>query len=156
MNSNPKYSILEIERRWLVNEAKLPDLEYLVYFIIEDLYIDNSRLRLRKMYNDKECIYKLGKKYGKTSIMSEPIVNIYLSRQEYEMFCGILSGKKLARKRYKYNYKGHNFSITTCEKYPIIAECEFTNEQSALSCQVPQWCAKEITAEFEAISFAHC
>ena len=44
----PKYSLLEIERRWLVDLDKV-DLAAAPYREIEDLYIAGSRLRLRKI-----------------------------------------------------------------------------------------------------------
>ena len=42
----PKYAQLELERRWLVDEAKLPSLE-LPCKHIEDSYLTDTRLRLR-------------------------------------------------------------------------------------------------------------
>lgn len=41
----PKYALLEIKRRWLVDETRLPDLSGLEMITITDLYITGSRLR---------------------------------------------------------------------------------------------------------------
>ena len=45
----PKYSALEIERRWLADLAAVGELRSLPYREIADLYVADSRLRLRKI-----------------------------------------------------------------------------------------------------------
>ena len=99
MQSIPKYSILEIERRWLVNPNKIGNLEQEPFRKIEDLYITGTRLRLR-LVEDKygKIIYKLGKKYGKHSKIVEPITTLYLSPSEYEAL-SILPGKKAKKEK---------------------------------------------------------
>ena len=49
MNDIPKYSLVEIERRWLVEVSAIDNLEYRPYREIHDLYISGSRLRLRRV-----------------------------------------------------------------------------------------------------------
>ena len=47
MSDLPKYALWEIERRFLVDPAKLPALDPASERRIEDLYLDGGRLRLR-------------------------------------------------------------------------------------------------------------
>jgi hypothetical protein len=76
----PRYAIAEIERRWLVDATAVGDLAHFQCRHYEDLYIDSSRLRLRKITGPNgSALYKLGKKYGKRSTLSEPITTIYLN-----------------------------------------------------------------------------
>ena len=62
----PKYSQLEIEKRGLVENTLLPDLSKLKCRVIEDRYLHDGRLRLRKIGwadGENHSIYKLCKKY---------------------------------------------------------------------------------------------
>lgn len=104
MSSNPiappKYSIAEIERKWLVEPDALPSLEGQPYREIEDLYIAGTQLRLRRMEStDGQVVFKLCKKYGKTTALSEPITNLYLSEAEYRLLSG-LAGNTVRKRRY--------------------------------------------------------
>src|SRR5213075_221994 len=54
------------------------------YGTFEDLYVDGSRLRLRKITEPNgNALYKFGRKYGKRSALSEPITTLYLTEIEY-------------------------------------------------------------------------
>lgn len=150
----PKYSLPEIERRWLADPSVLPDLETLESLTTEDLYIDNSRMRLRKMHFHARDIvqYKLCKKYGKSSAISEPIVNIYLDETEYALL-NQLPGKRITRQHYHYPYQGSKFRISIIQsddaedKGPIIVEAEFESEREAEACTPPPFCIKEVSAD---------
>lgn len=151
-----KYSIDEIERRWLAINEKLPDLENLERTHIFDKYLDNSRMRLRKMQSDNEVIFKLCKKYGKNSPISEPITNIYLSEAEYNIF-NSLAGKELKRIRYYYLFNGIRWAINLSEGIKeIIVELEFSSIEDAINLIVPDFCGLEISdsPEWEAHNFA--
>ena len=75
---------VEIERRWLVDLEQLGELTRYARREIEDLYISDSRLRLRKVCGPADDVtFKLGKKYGKRTPLSEPITNLYLTEHEY-------------------------------------------------------------------------
>ena len=45
----PKYAHVERERRWLVDAARWPVHNAVGHVLIEDLYIDGTVLRLRRM-----------------------------------------------------------------------------------------------------------
>ena len=49
MDSIPKYARLEIERRWLVDRNRVPDLDACPQDLITDKYLDGGRLRLRRI-----------------------------------------------------------------------------------------------------------
>ncbi|WP_119396402.1 CYTH domain-containing protein [Salinibius halmophilus] len=150
-----KYSELEIERRWLVHEDELPDFSELKVKILTDLYITDSRLRLRKEESIDSIKYKLCKKYGKTSAICEPITNIYLSETEYG-FLSKLEGIEVVRHRYYFPYNGVKMSINVGRNIPTILEAEFTSEAEALAFLPPRFAAKEVSdaSEYEVASMA--
>ncbi|MBX3452340.1 MAG: hypothetical protein KF777_22480 [Planctomycetaceae bacterium] len=142
---HPKYSLPEIERRWLVAPNELSMLEGQPYREIEDLYVDGTQLRLRKISSaNGEVVFKFCKKYGKRSPLSQPITNLYLSKEEYHTLAQ-LSGK-VARKR-RYSIAGG--SVDVYEGTPVIAvfEIEFASEQDAKRYQPPSFVSDEITRD---------
>jgi CYTH domain-containing protein len=153
----PKYAILEIERRWLAWPERLPDLSLLESMLIDDIYFPHTRLRLRKMSLAVGHVYKLGKKYGKTSEIEEPIVNIYLDEAEYVLLA-TLPGRQLIRKRYHYRQGNlmYFINVTVHGGGPIIVEAEYASQEKALADTPPDFCGAEISAdvEFEAAQFA--
>ena len=96
---NPKYSLLEIERRWLLHQSASPDLNTLPSLLITDRYLKGTRMRLRQIEEEGHFRYKLVKKYGPISDLSEPITNIYLSQSEYELLA-TLPALVLTRQRF--------------------------------------------------------
>lgn len=80
----PKYSVKEIERRWLVSTHHLAVYENKPHRDIEDTYIQETLLRLRKVTDPLgEVTYKLCKKCGRDGSLTNPITNIYLSEAGY-------------------------------------------------------------------------
>ncbi|QDV18216.1 hypothetical protein Pan153_28730 [Gimesia panareensis] len=154
MTSRPKYSQLEIERRWLVDKRLLPDLALLPVRMITDKYLDSGRLRLRKIAGGDEVQYKLCKKYGKCSEISEPITNLYLSAEEYELL-SVLPGKTLVRQRFTYLFQDVPFSINVVvgKSAFVIVEREFASEAEADVCEPPPFCTEEVSGrvEYEAV-----
>ncbi|MCB0826949.1 MAG: hypothetical protein KDC26_12235 [Armatimonadetes bacterium] len=130
MSQPPKYSLPEIERRWLVDKSQLPDLTGLLITHILDLYIDNTRMRLRKMTaEDGTITYKLCKKYGNTGVYSEPITNIYLTKEEYETFQHLI-GRWVEKNRYRLP-QGGSLDIPVDENQ-IVFEIEFASVEEAI------------------------
>ena len=154
MTSRPKYSQLEIERRWLVDERLLPDLTTLPVRLITDKYLSQGRLRLRKIARGDEVQYKLCKKYGKCTEISEPITNLYLTKEEYELL-SVLPGRTLVRQRFTYLVQDVVFCINVVvgKDVPIIVEAEFTSETEARECEPPPFCTEDVSgrAEYEAV-----
>jgi len=147
----PKYAQLEIERRMRIPPELLPDLTSLPYTEIEDRYIDAGRMRLRKMteFGATKSIYKLCKKYGSIGKYEEPIVNIYLTKEEYESF-QILPGRDLVKRRYRYEYQGHCFSIdahTGRWAGLYLCECEAASTSELLETAFPPFAVEDVTED---------
>jgi CYTH domain-containing protein len=157
----PKYTLPEIERRWLLDEPHVPHLDQLRYVDVEDRYIDNSRLRLRKMIkSDGATVYKLCKKYGKTQPITEPITNIYLTKSEYELLLTI-PAKILNKRKYLMEISARTFSISRMivpgtGQVIYMAETEFSTIEEAKRAQVPEYFDQEVSDDenYESVRFA--
>ncbi|MCW3095250.1 MAG: hypothetical protein JWL77_868 [Chthonomonadaceae bacterium] len=147
----PKYAQLEIERRMLIPPESLPDLSRLPYVDIEDRYLNAGRLRLRKMTaaGATESIYKFCKKYGSDDTYKEPIVNIYLTREEYEVLMA-LPGRDLIKRRYRYEYQGCRFSIDAHMGLwagLYLCECEAASIAELMAIVFPPFAVEDVTAD---------
>lgn len=145
----PKYALLEIERRMRIPAELLPDLSEVTYAEIEDRYLESGRLRLRKITEAgaTESIYKFCKKYGATDRYEEPIVNIYLTKAEYESL-RVLPGYDLRKRRYRYEYQGRRFSIdahTGRWSGLYLCECEATSTAALLEIAFPPFAVEDVT-----------
>jgi CYTH domain-containing protein len=139
----PKYSLLEIERRWLVAPHVLSILEGQPHYQIKDLYVDGTELRLRRISDlNGEAVFKLCKKYGKASSLSQPITNLYLSEEEYQTLAQL--GGKVVRKR---RYAVAGGSVDVYDGTPVISvfEVEFGTEEEAERYEPPSFVSEEIT-----------
>jgi CYTH domain-containing protein len=144
MSGEPKYSLLEIERRWLVDLTKAGNIDQLAYCQIDDLYLRDSRLRLRKVTSSNlQETFKLGKKYGKRTVLSEPITNLYLTENEYQSFC-MLSGDRVRKRRYTIA-EGKLDVYLEPHSGLAIFEIEFVDEKSAKLYVPPSFVTHEIT-----------
>jgi CYTH domain-containing protein len=142
--AHPKYSLQEIERRWLADASRLGDYQSFPHLTIQDRYLTGTGLRLRKMQPDGgETVYKLGKKYGRNGSYAEPITNIYLSPQEYVALAE-LDGRSVRKIRYAFAggsldlYSNPNDGL-------IIFELEFSSIEAARQCVPPAFVREEIT-----------
>jgi CYTH domain-containing protein len=146
-SSIPKYAQLEYERRFLVSE--IPDLSGMVFRLIEDLYLDETRLRLRKITHlgEQEPQYKLCKKYHGEDANPVALVNIYLTEQEYDVLC-VLQGKRIRKRRYNIAsiapvlcidvFEGHLAGLMLCE-------LEAESAASLAAYTVPQWIGRDVS-----------
>lgn len=154
MTEIPKYALLEIERRWLVDLEAVGSLEGVPYWEIDDLYIEGTRMRLRRMAADSEVIYKLCKKYGKQSDLSQPITNLYLTESEYNALSG-LPGIRVRKRRYRVAEGGLD-TFPDSSPRTVLYEAEFPDVDSAMIYVPPPFVTREITgdASYEALSLA--
>ena len=146
MSVQPKYSEPEIERRWLVDLTLVDDLSALPYKRIEDLYISRSRLRLRKITDsDGDTTYKMGKKYGKRSDVSEPVTNLYITESEYRQLAA-LPGMTTIKRRYA--VAGGALDVYQRPHAGLaIFEANFEDEAAARAYRPPLFAMREITAD---------
>jgi hypothetical protein len=143
----PKYAKLENERRFWV--ASPPDLSGARARLIEDLYLIDSRLRLRAIthFDGAEPEFKLCKKYGSDDPTSGPIVNIYLSAVEHAMLSA-LPGRPLRKRRYTAAHDGRGFSVDVFEgplTGLVVCEAEADSAEAIRAVMFPPWAAREVT-----------
>lgn len=145
----PKYAHLEIERRWLVDAACRPRLDGHPVTLIEDRYLKDTRLRLRRMTRVDlgEIVCKLTKKYECADPSARPIVTSYLTGVEYEVLRA-LSAHELTKRRYRLPFGGRYWSVDLFEG-PLqgleIIECEAESNASLTALEPPEWALREIT-----------
>jgi CYTH domain-containing protein len=148
LDSQPKYSLAEIERRWLVDLDAIGNLSILPYRDIEDRYIAGSRLRLRRIVDpEKGATFKLVKKYGKDTALSEAITNLYLSEEEYQLLLALPGSDTFKR---RYTISGGVLDIyLRPNKGLAVFEVQFADEASAKLYQPPPFAIREVTSEHQ-------
>ena len=143
MSAAPKYSLPEIERRWLVDRDAVSSLEGLPSRRIDDRYLHGTRLRLRKMTAADGAIdYKLCKKYGKSSHLTEPITNLYLTASEHDALATLP-----AASLFKTRYTIAGGSLDLFDDGLAIFEKEFASEVEASAYTPPPFVLHEITGD---------
>ena len=145
----PKYSKLENERRWLLPSSFISSLKQLPYKKIDDLYLSCGRLRLRAITDSQtgQLEFKLCKKYGAISETCEPIVNVYLTVEEYGAL-SVLPGHKLSKSRYKKVINNVQYGFDVFEgtlSGLILCEVEAESEDLLKKISSPDLAAKEVT-----------
>lgn len=145
MNQLPKYAEWEIERRWLVELGDIGSLDGLPCREIDDLYLDATRLRLRRVVGPAgECVWKLCKKYGKISPLAEPITNLYLSETEYQALAQ-LPGRRVSKRRYSLD--GGALDLYAGPRPWALFEHEFASEAEASRYVPPAYARREVTGD---------
>jgi CYTH domain-containing protein len=144
VNAKPKYAIAEVERRWLVELSEFGPLGGLPYREIEDRYIAGTQLRLRKITDASgEPVFKLCKKYGKVTALSELITNLYLTEAEFNTLSQ-LSGALVKKRRYATN--GGSLDVYIIPHAGLaVFEIEFESEAAAAGYAPPSFAAAEVT-----------
>jgi CYTH domain-containing protein len=144
----PKYALLENERRFLVRT--LPDLAGAPARLIEDIYLDAGRLRLRRIshFDGKPAEHKLCKKYGALDAVSEPITNLYLTDDEHAALVAALPGRALRKRRHTVTHDGKAFSVDVFEgalSGLVTCETEASSAEAIRALAFPPWVAREVT-----------
>lgn len=139
-----KYSLPEIERRWLVPADRLPDLSAAHRREIEDKYIQGGRLRLRAVTaENSETVFKLGKKYPRVGVEAEQVVSVYLTKEEYEALHKLPGA--MARKT-RYAWEGGALDVYEHPAArPSIFEVEFQSATEAAAYAPPRFVGEEVT-----------
>ncbi len=141
----PKYARFEHERRWLIL-GQGPDLTRSLGRLIEDLYIEGGRLRLRRVtFDDGRVELKLCKKYGSADPAGQPIVNVYLDDPEYRALAALV-GCRLVKRRYSVPpfgvdiFEGALAGLRMCE-----AEADTAQDVAVI--RPPDWAGSEVTGD---------
>ena len=139
-----KYSLPEIERRWLVSEDRIPALTGAPRRDIVDRYIEGGRLRLRAVRAEGVApVFKLGKKYLRGGTDTEQVVSVYLSEEEYESLQRLPG--TVARKAC-YSIAGGSLDIYEVSRSrPAIFEIELGSEAEAAAHVPPDFVGEEVT-----------
>lgn len=141
-----KYAAVERERRWLCRE--LPDMPVLRAEAIEDLYVDGSRLRLRRAtpVGGGEPILRLSKK-ADLAPDRRLITTLYLSPEEFALFEG-LPGRPLRKTRHYFAAEGVTLSVDRFEGALaglFLAEAEFGDDAAMAAFPDPAFALREVT-----------
>jgi CYTH domain-containing protein len=149
--ASPKYAQMERERRSLVDLNARPDMSAHAATLIEDRYLANTRLRLRRMSRpaDGWCSFKLTKKNECNDASIRPIVTSYLSAAEYAVFL-TLPGADLVKRRYRFDHLGKSWSLDIFDAALAgleLVECEVEDVEALKSLVPPAWATREITFE---------
>jgi CYTH domain-containing protein len=102
------YSRVEREQRWLMHE--LPHDRHHPVEIL-DHYLNDTRLRLRRMQSDTKVLWKLGQKVRERSGLPEVVklTNMYLSEQEYLALVD-LDARVLRKTRWHWEFSGRSMA----------------------------------------------
>ncbi|MCB8942346.1 MAG: hypothetical protein H6658_01090 [Ardenticatenaceae bacterium] len=135
-----KYAQIEYERRFLL--AQRPsDLPPQSFTIIEDIYIPDTRLRLRRMSapDGQVLDLKLTQKFSTPDLPATQtiITNFYLNDVEYEKLSQI-NGRSLTKHRHTYHHAGYRWSIDIFQKqlHGLIL-CDIEAQSAAALAQIP-------------------
>jgi CYTH domain-containing protein len=143
-----KYAAVERERRWLC--ASLPDLPVVRAEALEDLYVDGSRLRLRRAtpVGRGEPILRLSKK-ADLAPDRRLITTLYLTPAEYALF-ERLPGRPMRKTRHYYAAGDVTLSVDRFDG-PLaglfLAEAEFADDAAMAAFPHPAFAVREVTAD---------
>jgi CYTH domain-containing protein len=138
---------LELERRWLIDRAARPDVSGLESTLVEDRYVDDTRLRLRRMTCRERTALKLTKKYETTRPEVRPVVTAYLTEAEYAVFAAI-PAVAVTKRRYRLPIDGQSWSLDLFEGALAgleLVEAEAADEAVLHALVPPAWATREIT-----------
>jgi CYTH domain-containing protein len=132
-----------------VDTARRPALHGHWMTLIEDRYIDGTRMRLRRMTRPDlgEVKWKLTKKYECADPSARPIVTIYLTLAEYELL-GALPARELVKRRYHLPLGGRYWSLDVFEgalQGLETIECEADDAETLAALAPPDWALREVT-----------
>ena len=151
MDTFPKYALAEYERRWRVDLHAMGSVASLPFREIEDVYLRDTRLRLRKVSSAEGVVFKLGKKYGKPPDGAEPITNIYLTEVEYAVLSR-LPGYAVSKRRYCVGEAA--LDVYQAPVSLVIFEREFASAAEAAAYAPPPFAIEEVTHRPEYSGFA--
>lgn len=144
MSEPPRYALPEIERRWIVDLAAVGELAAVPHRVFEDLYLEGTRLRLRKVVDPSGTTsFKLGKKYGKRTALTEPITTLYLTEEEHRRLA-VLPGAFVSKRRHA--IAGGSLDVYELPRERLaIFELELEDEAAATAYVPPPFVTREVT-----------
>jgi CYTH domain-containing protein len=145
-----KYAAIERERRWLC--AELPDIagNSDAIYLIDDLYITNTQMRLRdaRRPDGTSSWPRLARKVD-VDASHRLITSIYLSPSELALFKG-MPGKRLHKRRYAVKHGDQRMGIDQFSNALtglVLVEAEFEDDASMAAFSAPDWVLREVTVD---------
>ncbi len=141
----------EIERKWLVDKAKIPfDFSKAEPLVMEQSYINFSpTIRLRNT-NDKSYILCVKNKGGKDGLSRDEF-ETEISKEDYEKLLLKTEGTIIRKTRYCIDTDDGltmEFDFFEGELSGLCyMEIEFSSEEDALSYPNPPWAIKDVTED---------
>jgi hypothetical protein len=142
----PRHARLELERRWVADVARLPDLANRPYRQIEDLYLE-GRLRLRAITHSSTGAkeFRLRKKYERIDPLGGPVTVLNLTEAEYGALAG-LPGARVRKRRYVID--GFNVDVFEGVLAGLaLAEIETESRNEAEAAVAPSWAGREVSGD---------
>jgi CYTH domain-containing protein len=147
--ARPKYTHPEIERRWLLDPPVAEKLDLDQPIQILDRYIEGTWLRLRRMSQAGETVWKLTRKYECDDPIARPIVTAYLTAEEHAIFSA-LPALILEKTRFRLRHRALDFSIDRFAG-PLeglwTAEVELADVDQLRAIEDPPWALRDITQD---------
>lgn len=138
-----KYARVEIERRFLL--AGVPDGEVVAAHDIDDLYIEGTSLRLRRMArHGGETRLKLTQKLP-CSTVERTLTTIYLTEAEHAVF-DRLPGARLRKTRLSIPPYCVDVFASPLDGL-VLAEVEFPSVEGARAFVPADYCVAEVTTD---------
>lgn len=131
------YARRELERRFLLDALPAGLGEGTR---IEDRYLSNLRIRLRRMAGPEGEVYKLTQKIPEGP-SADLVTTFYLEPAEYA-YLKTLPGWDLAKIRYRIVYEGKTWAVDVFDSGLILAEIEIERGEHL---SVPDFLRREVT-----------
>jgi CYTH domain-containing protein len=132
-----RYAHPEREQRWLLDAVPAGAADPVAIY---DRYIIGTRLRLRHAGD----VYKLGQKIP-TADDAVSLTNIYLTRDEYDVFA-TLPARELRKRRRFMEWHDHRVAIDEfTDRDLVLAEVELAPEEPYLP--LPPFAVKDVTGD---------
>ena len=138
----------EIERKFLVNKSKLPELSNFKCIDVKQGYLsqlrDSLSVRVRS-FNDE--IFFLEMKDGSGMIRNE--LTMYIDKEEFDVLFSRCGDRVVIKKRYEIPSEKNNGKILEVDVYRdfdfITCEYEGDSEEDVKSIILEDWFAEELT-----------
>jgi CYTH domain-containing protein len=132
-----RYAHPEREQRWLLDTVPRDAADPVDIY---DRYLVGTRLRLRQAGD----VYKLGQKIP-TAPDAVALTNVYLSRDEYEVFL-VLPARELRKRRRFVTWHDHRIAVDEfTDRDLVLAEVELVADEPYLP--LPPWAVKDVTGD---------
>jgi CYTH domain-containing protein len=147
-----KYACIEIERRYLLRKLPADLKDRLPANVITDLYINGTRLRLRKMQPPTgPAVLKLGQKFrGPDQPATETtITNMVLTDAEYALLKR-LGGREIVKERHVLPHVGRRWGVDVFRgalEGLILAEVECETREELATIAKPPFALVEVTED---------